>query len=305
MSLQFRLHERLNFSRLPKDWTVSNVSVDWAGNPLVLIEEGKPPYPTDLKAVDARITWLRTPPKTRHLIFWDGTSERTLTFENATRILTHHVQPFENGWLLADARGGRADVYDEAGHVLRVLDLGDASKDLQTTRGGNIWVSYFDEGVYGGGIGHQGLVCFDSSGSVIFGYLDFAQQNGLPCIDDCYAMNVVGQNEVWISYYADFPLVSIRDFRLYRLWPDFGCMQGAFGVFEGSVIFPKCYTRIHNEDSQLLRRTLSEPHQTETVEVVDHRGEAIGGPYSAAARGSQFFVVTETGLYEPQISLAL
>jgi hypothetical protein len=295
---QLRFRERLNFSRLPKDWRVSNVSVDWAGNPLVLIEEGKPPYPTDHNAVDARIKWLATPPKTRHVIFWDGASERTLTFENSARVLTHHIQPVGEGWLLADARGGRADIYDGAGHVLGALDLGDASEDLQTTPGGKMWVSYFDEGVFGSGIGQQGLVCFDASGNVMFGYVDFAKQNGLPGIDDCYAMNVAGENEVWLSYYTDFPLICIRDFALHRSWLEFGCMQKAFGIFEGSVIFPKCYTRIHGEASQLVRRTLSQPSQTEAVQAIDDTGKAIGGLYSAAARGSHFFLVTEEGLYE-------
>jgi hypothetical protein len=42
----------------------------------------------------------------------------------------------------------------------------------------------------------QGIVCFDSSGHPIFKYLDFAKENELPFIDDCYAMNVVSEDEV-------------------------------------------------------------------------------------------------------------
>ena len=80
----------------------------------------------------------------------------------------------------------------------RTLDLGDASKHLQTTPEGQIWVGYFDEGVYGGGIGSEGLVCFDSNGTSIFKYAEFAKQHGLPFIDDCYTLNVVGA-AVWVS----------------------------------------------------------------------------------------------------------
>jgi hypothetical protein len=149
------------------DWTVSRVAVDWKGSPLILAEEGRPPYPRDSNATDARVAWLNTPPKARHLIHWEGLSERILRFEKSTGVLTFHVQPLGEGWLLGETRGGRTDVYDRAGRLQRTLDLGDASEDLQTTPNGKIWVSYFDEGVYGGGVGsQQGVVCFDSSGHI-------------------------------------------------------------------------------------------------------------------------------------------
>ena len=79
-----------------------------------------------------------------------------------------------------------AVVYDRRGRLKKPLDLGDARNDMQATPSGHIWVSYFDEGVYGRGVGsHQGLVCFDSAGNPIFKYFDFAEQNDQPFIDDC------------------------------------------------------------------------------------------------------------------------
>jgi hypothetical protein len=126
---------------------------------------------------------------------------------------------------------------------------------------------------------------------------DFAEENNLPFIDDCYALNVVSEDEVWLSYYSDFPLVTIRSFRLHRAWRGFGCMDRAFSVFDGAVLFPKCYTS--NEGaSQLLRRTLSESPQTEQLEATDDDGRTIGGQFKAAARGSKFHLWTETALYE-------
>jgi hypothetical protein len=297
---QLKFHKRFEFSQLPKDWTVSRVTVDWKGSALLLIEEGKPPYPRDNTSTDARITWINTPPKAHHLIHWDGSTQRLLTFQKSTGLFTFHVQPFEEGWLLGEARGGRADVYDEAGRIQRTLDLGDASNDVQTTPNGKIWVSYFDEGVYGGGLGsQQGVVCFDSAGHLIFKYFDFAKENNLPFIDDCYAMNVVSEDEVWLSYYSDFPLVSIRSFQLHRAWKDFGCIDRAFSLIEGTVIFLECYTRIKEGNSQLLRRTLSGSSQTEPLEATDDDGGTIGGQFKAAARGPHFYLWTETALYEP------
>jgi hypothetical protein len=302
VSAQLKFTKRLDFSVLPKDWNVSRVAVDWNGSPLVLVEEGKPPYLSTSTSMDARIAWLNTPPKAHHLIYWDGSSRRTVRFEKSTGILTLHVQPFGEGWLLGEARGGRAGVYDGAGRPVGTLDLGDASNDVQTTSKGDIWVSYFDEGVFGGGIGGHGVVCFDSAARPIFKYSEFAEQNQLPFIADCYAMNVVNDEEVWLSYYTDFPLVSVRNFRLGHISKEFGCMDRAFALLGETVVFPKCYTRSEGK-SQLLRRVLLDSGQSETLEAVDEAGVFIDGLFTAAARGPHFYLYTETALYQLKAAL--
>jgi hypothetical protein len=248
--------------------------------------------------MEARVAWLRTPPKAHHLIHWDGPAERTVTFEQSTGLTISHVQRFNDGWLLCEGRGGRAVAYSHAGNPEKTLDLGDASNDVQTTHGGKIWVSYFDEGVYGGGIGENGVVCFDSSGLPIFKYFELAEQHELPFIDDCYAMNVVSEDEVLLSYYSSFPLVSIRTFKLHQVWKEFGCMDHAFGILESAVIFQKCYTRIHEGHGQLLRRALSDSSQTEPIEALDDGGKTIGGLFRLAARGAHFYLWTDTALYQ-------
>jgi len=42
-----------------------------------------------------------------------------------------------------------------------------------------------------------------------------------PFIDDCYTVNVVVA-AVWVSYYTAFPLVSLKDFKLERVWEGVG-----------------------------------------------------------------------------------
>jgi hypothetical protein len=298
MPTQLKFHRKFDFAALPRDWKVLRCAVDWNGNPLLLVQEGKPAAPTSNVSMEARVAWLNAPPKAHHLIYWDGASQCSVTFEQSTGLTTLHVQPFHDGWLLCESRGGRAAAYNRAGRLERILDLGDASKDVQTTSDGKIWVSYFDEGVYGGGIGQHGVVCFDSRTGAIFKYSDFAEQHELPLIDDCYAMNVVGDDEVWLSYYSDFPLVSIKTFKLLRVWKEFGCIQSGFAIFEGAVVFPKCYTRIHGANPQLQRRTLSDLPQTAPVEAVDDGGKTIEGHFNAAGRGSHFYLWTETALYQ-------
>ncbi len=279
---------------LPDDWNVSGFGVDWGGEPLLLLQEGKPPCPNAPDSEKARIAWLRTAPKAHHLVYWSGLSACRLTFEASTGIFTHFVQPFEGGWLLCEARGGRACVYDSQGSLQRILDLGDAIKDVQTTSLGKIWASYFDEGVYGDGVGKwHGLICFDAFGSPIFTYGEFAERNNLPFIDDCYAMNVVSDDEIWVSYYQAFPLVRIKGFELAQHCEEFGCMRHGFAIVDGGVIFPKCYTR-----SELLRRKFAEPMETESLEPVDEAGAPIGGVLKVAARGDRFYLWAGNALYQ-------
>jgi hypothetical protein len=297
VTARIKFSKRFDFSHLPKDWKVSRAAVDWKGDPLLLVEEGKPPYPKNDASTDARMAWLNTPPKGHHLIHWDGLSQRTLKFEKSTGLSIFHVQPFGKGWLLGEARGGRADVYDGAGQPRRSFDLGDASNDVQTTPNGHIWVSYFDEGVFGHGLGSHGVVCFDSKGEPIFKYSEFAEENQLPFVADCYAMNVVNEQDVWLSYYTDFPLVSMKNFRLHRIWKDFGCMDRAFALDGGSVVFPKCYTRREGKP-QLLRRTLADSAKAELLDMIDEAGVSLGGLFTAVARGPHFYLLTETALYE-------
>jgi hypothetical protein len=292
----------IGFDELPRGWQPIRVCVDWLGEPLLLVQEGKPPQPPPGSSIEVMCDWLNFPPKAHHVLHRLGTRRDTVTFDQSTGNITLHVQRFKDGWLLADARGGRASIYNDAGRLRGNLDLGDASEDLQTTPQGHIWVSYFDEGVFGNGIGAEGggLVCFDEAGIPVFKYAEFAEKHSLPLIADCYALNVASSEETWISYYTDFPLVCIKGFALSRAWIEFGCFDKAFAVVNDSVIAPKCYTRVHREPSQLLRCSLLNSGQREAMEAVDDSGEALRSPFRIAARGANLFLQTENALYQMQ-----
>jgi len=296
---QLTFKKYLDFSQFPRDWRVCRAAVDWQGSPLLLVDEGKPPYPSGDASTEARIRWFNTLPRARHLVYWDGTSQTTLTLDKSAGIGSFQVQRFGEGWLLGGGRGGRTDVCDNKGRLQRTLDLGDSGNDVQTTSDGHIWVSYSDEEVFGGGVGQHGVVCFDSAGRAIFKYSEFADQNQLPRIVDCYAMNVVNAEEVWLSYYSDFPLVSIKNFQLNRAWKNFGCMNPAFAILGETVISQKCYTRMAGK-SQLLRRSISGSAQTEPAHAIDEKGVVIDGLFTAIAKGPNFYVLTDTALYELQ-----
>ena len=105
-------------------------------------------------------------------------------------------------------------VYDPSNGELSRILLGDGIADLAIDARGWVWISYFDEGVFGnygwGSRGHQpigshGLNCFDDTGEILWrfsGAGDFGE------IDDCYALNVQDATAA-VFYYTEFPLCLI------------------------------------------------------------------------------------------------
>ena len=177
----------------------------------------------------------------------------------------------------------------------RTLDLGDASEDLQTTADGRIWVSYFDEGVFGGGIGRQGLVCFDSDGAPIFRYADYAEQHDLPMIDDCYAMNVDEAGAVWLNYYMDFLLVQLRNFEAERVWKEARSLGHVFAMRGEEVI--------HMRSKQLAVSLLTLPqHEPVMARAEDESGNVLtpvlNSYIGVAARGAALIIKDGSSIYE-------
>jgi len=134
-------------------------------------------------------------------------------------------------------------VFNPQGQILRRFLVGDGIQDAFSDNQGRIWVSYFDEGIFGdfgwgnaGGpmpIGASGLNCFDDFGNIVW---DFGQAGGGDLISDCYAMNVDGAN-TWIYFYVDFPLYKITDDFQTRSWEVGlkGC--SAFAVSDTKILF--------------------------------------------------------------------
>ncbi|GAA1023034.1 hypothetical protein Aple_096240 [Acrocarpospora pleiomorpha] len=149
-----------------------------------------------------------------------------MTVSIAEQSLAHtYVQPLPGGdVLLVGARcrlrdgvaESNAAKYTADGELVREGILGDGIEDVQTTPSGEIWVSYFDEGVFGnfgwgapGGldpIGHPGLIRFTPDFGIAWRY-PYKSKFGV--ITDCYALNVTGE-EAWACYYTDFPIVRVQ-----------------------------------------------------------------------------------------------
>ncbi|HEX4591230.1 MAG TPA: hypothetical protein VH120_14940, partial [Gemmataceae bacterium] len=163
------------------------------------------------------------------------------------RFNIHDIQPLPDELLLVCARSyykgpdnseknGR--VYTRDGKFAREILLGDGIQSVQATSKGVIWTSYFDEGVFGNGwqspIGASGLVAWDSAGNKLY---EFQPRDGLDSICDCYALNVESEEDVWLYYYTEFPLVRLRRREIESVWEMPLRGSGAFAVSAGHVLF--------------------------------------------------------------------
>lgn len=107
-----------------------------------------------------------------------------------------------------DAKEDNGFILSKDGAILRSFYLGDAIEDAMPTKDG-VWISYFDEGVFGEGISTEGLVLFDFKGKPLFKY-----HTDLPdefVIDDCYAICKGRASEMWVFAYSDFNLVHLSN----------------------------------------------------------------------------------------------
>lgn len=201
----------------------------------------------------------------------------------------HFVQPFDDGVLMAGARcrwrpegaEKNAVAMDWSGNVLGRWTLGDGIQDLRVTPNGTIWASYFDEGVFGNyGWGHPGpptiggagLVAFGPNGERCFEY--DAEAAGTDSICDAYAMNVAGDDEVWVYFYTEFPIVRIRD-RRYHVWKTDIRGARALAIKDDRALLFGGYhdvtARIVELGASGSAKLVDERH------LVDEQGDVIGG----------------------------
>lgn len=162
------------------------------------------------------------------------------------------IQPLpEERYLAAESRtpvGGEntyhnAYLYESNGELLGSFPMGDAISTVQSSRGGEIWVSYFDEGVFGDGIGRSGLNAFNIAGDLRFDFTEIAKTSTLGYMADCYALNAASNEETWVCYYTEFPVVCLKERKLDRHWPAIKEMvgSGAFAVLKDCMLFTGGY----------------------------------------------------------------
>lgn len=100
------------------------------------------------------------------------------------------------------------------GKVLGTMRAGELVADQLANEDG-IWFSYYDEGIFGGGIASEGLILKDLAGKTLFRY--HSDLLDRPDIDDCYAICKGKGRELWLFPYSSFQLLAI-DPKTRGLW---------------------------------------------------------------------------------------
>ncbi|WP_321856417.1 hypothetical protein [Burkholderia cenocepacia] len=188
--------------------------------------------PLDDRTCSNGASFAKTTPSTLQryrVIAWkDGATLLDLAIDNEPFNIDE-IQPVEDHLLLVCTRSryrGPNDfdlngrLYRRDGTPCGEILLGDGIESVQVTAAGEIWTSYFDEGVFGNlgwasPVGESGLVAWNRRGEQRYA---FSPPEGLGPIDDCYALNVTGDHDVWLYYYSEFALVRLCDRQAVASW---------------------------------------------------------------------------------------
>lgn len=183
-----------------------------------------------------------------------------------------------------------AAVFTKDGQKINTFTLGDGIEHVQVDDANQIWVGYFDEGVFGNfgwenPIGTAGLAMFNQSGKKIW-------EEATGKIVDCYALNVVNQDEVYYHYYDDFHTVKLqgnKEVARYRM---------KNGNSLDQFIFTQSDEVIAEVDSGILQRFRVEHHAfipQEKISLVNETGKKLNG--QLFMRGNQLYLFGRKGIY--------
>jgi len=201
------------------------------------------------------------------------------------RFNIHYIQPLLDELLLVCARShyrgpdnfernGR--IYSRGGKLQREILLGDGINSVQTTSNGVIWTSFSDEGVFGNygsrdPVGSSGLVAWDAIGNKLY---EFQPSAFLDSICDCYALNVESNEDVWVYYYTEFPLVHLHDREIQSIWKmplggsDAFAVSGEHALFRGGYNDRDTY-RLFSLEREGMAKLIAE------LELQDQNGDNL------------------------------
>ncbi|MFI6494500.1 hypothetical protein [Streptomyces sp. NPDC050564] len=189
------------FARLPRtyrDLHIMHSTVDAFGRAHWLLTE-RPPESRREKPYDAVVVTVE-----------DGRPYETYLSSVAASFPSFDALP-DGGFVVAEPRSRaheeHVQVFDALGRLSWTFRVGDGIEYLLTDEAGDLWVGYFDEGVYGDDeLSWPGLRRWSHTGEPLWTYRPV---DGASEISDCYALNVSGRS-AWACAYTHFPVLEIR-----------------------------------------------------------------------------------------------
>lgn len=125
---------------------------------------------------------------------------------------THAQRLPDGGYALATSRSqigeNNLQLFDDSGRFYTSFAIGDGIEHMVVDLRGQIWVGYFDEGIYGGDpLSSRGLSRFDQDGNLKYQW-DY-EKNGP--IFDCDVLTVDEAGAAWICPYSAYFVATIDD----------------------------------------------------------------------------------------------
>lgn len=174
-------------------------------------------------------------------------------------------------------------VIDRSGNVVERLVLGCCIEAMKTTKNGNIWTCYFDEGVYSDDpISQKGVGCFDRHGKHL--YPD--EYNSI-FADWCYNINVEADDSVWFSP-SMTGLVKIENFMVKTISAEQHAGLGVFAIFGEHALWAPSYPNIAAVDFFVISNLKTSGNKY--FQAVDDDGQVIKHEYYAACGSKMYFV---------------
>ena len=215
------------------------------------------------------------------------------------------LQPLGDEVLLVQARcqwgGGNVEpnaaVCGSSAQIARRFALGDGIADVRTAPSGAIWVSYFDEGVFGNrgshpgppAIGSDGLVRFDAFGRREWSYDSTHARTDQIC--DAYAFNLVREDDAWVYHYTEFPIVRVAGAN-YTVW-----QPGVSGAIAMAVRHDAVLLFGDHDDAVSARVYGLRSKQLTAVNIVDHEGARFGRRTRAFGVGPVLYLLRRSTVF--------
>ena len=209
-------------------------------------------------------------------------------FSDGTLLLVQGRCLKEGNYIERNARR-----YNPNGHLIDAFTLGDGISHMQIDETDTIWVSYFDEGIFGNfgwddPMGSAGLNAYSISGHKIWGANNYG-------MIDCCALNVVSSKEVYYFYYDDFNLVQLSEMKevfRYRVGGNDTLEQFIFDQ-SGIISQLDTFTLLRFQTNKLSMKKKSK------IKLVDKNGKQINGP--VFMRGKYLYAYGKDGIYRKSL----
>lgn len=162
-----------------------------------------------------------------------------------------------------------------------------------------VWTSYFDEGVFGNygwdnPIRSCGLRSWTNDGQTVYTY----NNSGKNFIADCYALNIVNDNEVWFYYYTDFLLARIKNGSIDFFDPKISGADG-FLIFDKYVLFRGGYDK--QDEYHLLEVINNNKLQDKKKIIFTDENKDVIKADNIDSKGSQIIIRVGTKLYRSDL----